>query len=62
MAGGPAFPEQYTSKDSSELKVGVPRSLRFLQGAGDGTDYTAGGRTRILMTVASFTRTSPASP
>ena len=61
-AGGPPFAEQYISKDFSELHTGVPRSLRPLQGAGDGTDHTAGGRTRIFMIAVSLTRTGPTSP
>jgi hypothetical protein len=40
----------------------VPRSLRFLQGAGGGIDHTAGFLTLIRIKSQSLTRTSPASP
>jgi hypothetical protein len=54
QAGGPSLVD--------ETLLGVPRSLRFLQGAGGGWDHAAGGPMLILIRSQSFTRTSPASP
>jgi|SRR5450432_1088185 len=54
LAGGPNL--------VNETLLGVPRSLRFLQGAGGGWDHAAGGPMLILIRSQSFTRTSPASP
>jgi hypothetical protein len=62
LPGGPPFSAEYIWNCLSPPKPGVPRSLRFLQGAGADSAQPAGFLNRIFMTSVSFTRTFPVCP